>query len=154
MVKKPLCIELNKNLLVLIVILGFSSFIKAEVKSFMCGMKIIAGSTDKTTVVPDSKIQYLFLLQIQTSNKMVNWNGAKLQNYTENSSEIKADSVSEILSEKVPIHRVKREIIFNKFTGNLREEYFYELKNPLKDELVWVEVSFDTYLCKKSDSLL
>ena len=154
MVKKPLCIELNKNLLVLIALLGFSSFIKAEVKSFMCGMKIIAGGTDKTIIVPDSKIQHSDLLQIQTSNKMINWNGTKFQNYTENSSEIKADSESEILSEKAPIRRVKREIIFNKFTGNLREEYFYKLKNPLKDELVWVEVSFNTYLCKKSDSLL
>ena len=142
--------------LVLMVFGIVSTPLTAEVKSFMCGMNLLFGGSTSTEqlMIPDSEIQYLFLLQIEASNKLVNWHGTKFQNYTENSSEVMADTEPSILSEVATINRSKREIVFNKFSGNLREGYFYELKSPVEDKLVWVESSFTKYLCKKTESLL
>ncbi len=140
-----------KKLLLLLILL---TPLMAEVKSFMCGINVLLGGSDKQLMIPDSKIQYLFLLQVQASNKLVNWQGTKFQNYTENSSEVMASSQPRILGEVATINRSKTEIIFNKFNGNLRESIFYEIKSPIEDELVWVESSFAKYLCKKTKSLL
>ena len=132
-----------------------STPLTAEVKSFMCDMNLLFGGSTSTEqlMIPDSEIQYSFLLQIEASNKLVNWQGWKLQNYTENSSEVIASSQPKEVDEEGSM-RAKTEIIFNKFNGNLREGIFYEIKSPISYEPVWVESSFTKFLCKKTESLL
>ena len=105
----------NTLALVLMVFGIVSTPLTAEVKSFMCGMNLLFGGSDEQLMIPDSKIRYVFLLQVQASNKLVNWHGTKFQNYTENSSEVMADTEPSILSEVATINRSKREIVFNKF---------------------------------------
>ena len=144
-----------KNILLTLMVFGLvSTPLTAEVKSFMCGMKILFGGDTEQLMIPDSEIQYSFLLQIEASNKLVNWQGRKLQNYTENSSEVIANNQPKDVDEEGTMYRRKTEIIFNKFNGNLREGIFYEIKSPVEDKLVWVESSFTKYLCKKTESLL
>ena len=146
----------NTLALVLMVFGIVSTPLTAEVKSFMCGMNLLFGGSTSTEqlMIPDSEIQYSFLLQIEASNKLVNWRGRKLQNYTENSSEVIANNQPKDVDEEGTMYRTKTEIIFNKFNGNLREGIFYEIKSSMGYEPVWVESSFTKYLCKKTESLL